>query len=146
MPRDSPMPRAGAIAMAEPVAAHSLVPVAVPMPAVPSPKAKARARREERKEQVALLKHAKTLSDGTIGDALSIRWALQRQINAVQDGLKTKGGYVIPGLAKFKIHEKKAVRAGLVKQIAGKIVCCKGKPAKKEVKVFADHKVKKAVL
>merc|ERR1712048_1507348 len=87
---------------------------------------------------------AKAMSEGGIADALATACELKRaQVTKVLDTLaevattnvKKAGVFTIPGLCRLKIRTKPATKAGK-REIFGKIVKVKAKPARKIVKAF----------
>merc|ERR1719208_381255 len=58
--------------------------------------------------------------------------------------LKSAGKFTVPGLAMLKVKTKPATKAGK-REMFGKVVVVKAKPAKKVVKCFAVAALKKSV-
>merc|ERR1711912_159090 len=58
--------------------------------------------------------------------------------------VKSAGKFTVPGLAMLKLKTKPATKAGK-KEMFGKVVVVKAKPAKKVVKVFAVAALKKSI-
>merc|ERR1711884_719794 len=58
--------------------------------------------------------------------------------------VKSTGKFTIPGLAMLKLKTKPATKAGK-REMFGKVVVVKAKPAKKIVKAFAVAALKKAI-
>merc|ERR1712050_586261 len=59
--------------------------------------------------------------------------------------VKSTGKFTVPGLAMLKMKTKPATKAGK-REMFGKVVVVKAKPAKKVVKAFAVAALKKSVL
>merc|ERR1712061_920641 len=96
---------------------------------------------------------AKALSKGGIADALAAACGLKKaQAAKALDTLaeiatanvKKSGVFTIPGLRRLKIRTKPATKAGK-REIFGKIVTVKAKPAKKIVKAFPVAALKASI-
>merc|ERR1712218_698436 len=58
--------------------------------------------------------------------------------------VKSSGKFTVPGLAMLKVKTKPATKAGK-KEMFGKVVVVKARPAKKVVKAFAVAALKKSI-
>merc|ERR1712031_69082 len=96
---------------------------------------------------------AKAMSKGGITDALAAACELKRsQVTKALDTLaevattnvKKAGVFTIPGLCRLKIRTKPATKAGK-REIFGKIVKVKAKPARKIVKAFPVAALKASI-
>mmetsp|Transcript_48545 Transcript_48545/g.110604 ORF Transcript_48545/g.110604 Transcript_48545/m.110604 type:complete len:104 (+) Transcript_48545:69-380(+) len=96
---------------------------------------------------------AKAMSKGALAEALSAATELKKPVCAkIMDslaGIATKevvktGKFILPGLCMIKTRMKAAQKAGK-REIFGKVVMVKAKPAKKIVKAFPVAALKKAV-
>merc|ERR1712244_188132 len=58
--------------------------------------------------------------------------------------VKSTGKFTVPGLAMLKLKMKPATKAGK-REVFGKVVMVKAKPAKKVVKAFAVSALKKSI-
>merc|ERR1719413_57494 len=95
----------------------------------------------------------KALSKGGLPDAIAAATELKRKdVTAVMDSLaavatkqvKSAGKVTIPGLCMIKTRVKPATKAGK-KEMFGKVVVVKAKPAKTVVKAFCVAALKKSV-
>merc|ERR1712176_521209 len=95
----------------------------------------------------------KAMSKGGIADALATACELKRsQVTKALDTLaqvattnvKKAGVFTIPGLCRLKIRPKPATKAGK-REIFGKIVKVKAKPARKIVKAFPVAALKQSI-
>mmetsp|Transcript_48544 Transcript_48544/g.110601 ORF Transcript_48544/g.110601 Transcript_48544/m.110601 type:complete len:104 (+) Transcript_48544:71-382(+) len=96
---------------------------------------------------------AKAMSKGALAEALAEASELKKPVCAkIMDslaGIATKevvktGKFILPGLCMIKTRMKAAQKAGK-REIFGKVVMVKAKPAKKIVKAFPVAALKKAV-
>merc|ERR1711963_802534 len=95
-------------------------------------------------------KSATAMSKGQIADALATETELKK--SQVINGLagvaakqvKSAGKFVIPGVCMIKTRLKPATKAGK-REMFGKIVAVKAKPAKTVVKAFPVAAIKKSV-
>merc|ERR1712056_79308 len=96
---------------------------------------------------------AKAMSKGAIADALATACELKRaQVTKALDTLaevatsnvKKAGVFTIPGLCRLKIRHKPATKAGK-REIFGKVVKVKAKPARKIVKAFPVAALKASI-
>merc|ERR1712217_804781 len=96
---------------------------------------------------------AKAMSKGGIADALAAACDLKKaQVTKALDALadvatanvKKSGVFTIPGLCRLKIRTKPATKAGK-REIFGKIVKVKAKPARKIVKAFPVAALKQSI-
>merc|ERR1712039_262107 len=94
---------------------------------------------------------AKALSKGGLAEAIAADTELKKKdVTAVLDSLaavataqvKSAGKVTIPGLFMVKTRKKPATKAGK-REIFGKVVVVKAKPAKTVVKAFAVAAIKK---
>merc|ERR1712061_754433 len=101
----------------------------------------------------AAMKSAKCMSQGAIAQALAESCELKKSVcSSVIDSLAelatkevTKTGvFALPGLCRLKTRTKLATKAGK-REIFGKIVMVKAKPAKKIVKAYPVAALKKSV-
>merc|ERR1712137_597650 len=106
-----------------------------------------------KKAMKAMKAGVKAMSKGGIADALATACELKRaQVTKVLDTLaevattnvKKAGVFTIPGLARLKIRTKPATKAGK-REIFGKIVKVKAKPARKIVKAFPVAALKQSI-
>merc|ERR1711937_440117 len=96
---------------------------------------------------------AKPMTKGGLADALASETELKRSecmkvINSLagvaSQQVKKAGKFVLPGLCMVKTRVKPATKAGK-REVFGKVVMVKAKPAKTVVKAFAVAALKKAV-
>merc|ERR1711953_1019849 len=96
---------------------------------------------------------AKAMSQGALTAALAAATGLKAKDckNALASlaavgtkEVKSAGKFTIPGLAMLKLKTKPATKAGK-KEMFGKVVVVKAKPAKKIVKAFAVSALKKSI-
>merc|ERR1719372_12610 len=96
---------------------------------------------------------AKPMSKGAIADALATSCELKKSVaSKVIDSLAeiaTKevgktGLFSIPGLCRLKIRMKPATKAGK-REVFGKVVMVKAKPARKIVKAFPAAAIKNSI-
>merc|ERR1719325_495205 len=96
---------------------------------------------------------AKAMSKGAIAEALATGCELKKSVAAkVLDTLasvatqevKKTGVFTIPGLARLKIRVKPASKAGK-REVFGKMVVVKAKPARKIVKAFPVAALKSSI-
>merc|ERR1711904_530891 len=106
-----------------------------------------------KKAMKAMKAGAKAMSKGGIAEALATACELKRsQVTKALDTLaqvattnvKKAGVFTIPGLCRLKIRTKPATRAGK-REIFGKIVKVKAKPARKIVKAFPVSALKHSI-
>merc|ERR1740138_1567427 len=106
-----------------------------------------------KKSMKAMKAGAKAMSKGGITDALAAACELKRaQVTKALDTLaevattnvKKAGVFTIPGLCRLKIRTKPATKAGK-REIFGKIVKVKAKPARKIVKAFPVAALKASI-
>merc|ERR1719428_1745284 len=99
------------------------------------------------------MKGAKAMTKGALAQAIADGTELKRsEVSKVLDSLasvaskevKKVGKCTIPGLCMIKTRVKPATKAGK-KEIFGKVVMVKAKPAKTVVKAFAVAALKKSV-
>merc|ERR1719183_1540242 len=95
----------------------------------------------------------KAMSKTDLADALAKEFELKRaQASKVLEALadiatkevKSSGKFIVPGVVRIKTRTKPATKAG-VRNIFGKEVRVKAKPAKTIVKAYPVHALKKAV-
>merc|ERR1739845_76268 len=99
------------------------------------------------------MKTAKTMSKGAIAEALATACELKKTVCmkainslaeiATKEVAKT-GVFMLPGLCRLKTRTKPATKAGK-REIFGKVVMVKAKPAKKIVKAFPAAALKKSI-
>jgi len=96
---------------------------------------------------------ARAMSKGGIAEALASGCELKKAVaSKVLDTLasiataevKKTGVFTIPGLARLKIRTKPATKAGK-REVFGKVVMVKAKPAKKIVKAFPVAALKASI-
>merc|ERR1712190_647347 len=96
---------------------------------------------------------AKAMTKGAIAVALATSCELKKSVCAkVLDSLaevattnvKKAGVFAIPGLCRLKIRTKPATKAGK-REVFGKVVMAKAKPARKIVKAFPAAALKKSI-
>merc|ERR1712060_52510 len=99
------------------------------------------------------MKSAKSMTKGAIAEALATSCELKKSMCAKvigsladlasQEVAKT-GIFVLPGLCRLKTRTKPATKAGK-KEIFGKVVMVKAKPARKVVKAFPAKALKDSI-
>ena len=96
---------------------------------------------------------AKAMTKGGIAEALATKCELKKSVCAnVLDSLaeiattnvKKAGVFAIPGLCRLKIRTKPATKAGK-REVFGKVVMVKAKPARKIVKAFPVAALKASI-
>merc|ERR1712203_727830 len=96
---------------------------------------------------------AKSMTKGGITDAMGTACELKRsQVTKALDTLaqvattnvKKAGVFAIPGLCRLKIRNKPATKAGK-REVFGKVVMVKAKPARKIVKAFPAAALKQSI-
>merc|ERR1711974_537736 len=96
---------------------------------------------------------AKAMTKGDIADALATECELKKtQCSKIIDSLaaiatsevKKTGVFSIPGLCRLKTRMKPATKAGK-REVFGKVVMVKAKPAKKVVKAFPAAALKHSI-
>ena len=101
----------------------------------------------------AMKKPVLAMSKGALADALATQCELNKAVcSKMQETLaavatkevKKTGVFAIPGLARLKIRTKPATKAGK-REIFGKVVMVKAKPAKKIVKAFPVAALKASI-
>merc|ERR1711948_157614 len=109
--------------------------------------------RKAMKAMKAMKAGAKAMSKGGIAEALAAACELKKaQVTKTLDTLaevatanvKKAGVFTIPGLCRLKIRTKPATKAGK-REIFGKIVKVKAKPARKIVKAFPVAALKQSI-
>merc|ERR1719242_2340934 len=99
------------------------------------------------------VKAVKAMSKGGIAEALATGCELKKSAaSKVLDSLasiataevKKTGVFTIPGLARLKIRTKPATKAGK-REVFGKLVMVKAKPARKIVKAYPVAALKKSI-
>merc|ERR1712113_1382953 len=97
---------------------------------------------------------AKAMSKGAIAEALATQCELKKSICAKLLGslaevatgeVQKTGVFTLPGLCKIKTRVKPATKAGN-REVFGKVVMVKAKPARKVIKAFPVSALKKSVL
>merc|ERR1712066_792536 len=95
----------------------------------------------------------KAMTKGAIADALATQCELKKSVCAKVLGslaevatgeVKKTGVFTLPGLCKIKTRMKPATKAGK-REVFGKVVMVKAKPARKIVKAFPVAALKKSV-
>merc|ERR1712203_19392 len=95
----------------------------------------------------------KAMSKGALADALATQCELKKTVcSKVLDtlaGVATKevkktGVFSVPGLCRLKIRTKPATKAGK-REVFGKVVMVKAKPARKIVKAFPAAALKQSI-
>nr|AAO49325.1 histone-like protein [Lingulodinium polyedra] len=95
----------------------------------------------------------KAMTKGAIADALATQFELKKTvcgklINSLAEiatkEVKSSGVFTIPGVCKIKTRTKPATKAGK-REIFGKTVVVKAKPARKVVKAFPVAALKKSI-
>merc|ERR1712048_1508340 len=108
---------------------------------------------QHRNEMAPMKATAKAMGKGALADALATECELKKGVCAKLIGsladIATKevvksGIFTLPGLCRMKIRTKPAQKAGK-KEIFGKVVMVKAKPAKKIVKAFPVAALKASV-
>merc|ERR1712241_1146772 len=84
------------------------------------------------------------IAAGTGLKAADCKKALASLAAVATKEVKSTGKFTIPGLAMLKLKTKPATKAGK-REMFGKVVVVKAKPAKKIVKAFAVSALKKSV-
>merc|ERR1711976_875407 len=106
-----------------------------------------------KKAMKAMKAGAKSMTKGGITDALATACELKRaQVTKALDTLaqvattnvKKDGVFTIPGLCRLKMRTKPATKAGK-REIFGKIVKVKARPARKIVKAFPVAALKQSI-
>jgi nucleoid DNA-binding protein len=96
---------------------------------------------------------AKTMTKGAIAEALATECELKKTVCAkilnslagvAAKEVKATGVFTIPGVCRLKIRTKPATKAGK-REIFGKVVMVKAKPAKKIVKAFPVAALKASI-
>jgi nucleoid DNA-binding protein len=96
---------------------------------------------------------AKTMTKGAIAEALATECELKKTVCAkilnslagvAANEVKATGVFTIPGVCRLKIRTKPATKAGK-REIFGKVVMVKAKPAKKIVKAFPVAALKASI-
>merc|ERR1711870_181992 len=96
--------------------------------------------------------NAKPLTKGAIAESLAAETELKKSmcskiLNSLSDiaakEVKSTGVFTIPGLCKIKTRTKPATKAGQ-REVFGKIMVVKAKPARKVVKAFPVSALKKS--
>lgn len=103
-------------------------------------------------EKAAVMEAVKSISKGGIADAISADTELKKSdVSKVLGALADlaakeikKGKFTIPGICMIKTRKKPATKAGK-REMFGKVVVVKAKPAKTVVKAFAVAALKQAV-
>merc|ERR1712039_443295 len=99
------------------------------------------------------MKAAKSMGKGAIADALATSCELKKSvcakvINSLAELATTEvaktGVFMLPGLCRLKTRTKPATKAGK-REIFGKVVVVKAKPARKIVKAFPAKAIKDSV-
>merc|ERR1719333_647551 len=99
------------------------------------------------------MKSAKSMSKGAIAEALAASCELKKSVcSSVIDSLAelaTKevaktGIFMLPGLCRLKTRTKPATKAGK-REVFGKVVMVKAKPARKVVKAFPAKALKDSI-
>merc|ERR1712174_36381 len=97
--------------------------------------------------------NAKAMTKGGIAEALSTSTEMKKSVcGQILDSLaeiatqevKSTGVFTIPGVCKIKTRMKPATKAGK-REVFGKVVMVKAKPARKVVKAFPVSALKKSV-
>merc|ERR1712028_76873 len=103
--------------------------------------------------KTAMKAGAKAMTKGGIAEALATKCELKKSVCAnVLDSLaeiattnvKKAGVFAIPGLCRLKIRTKPATKAGK-REVFGKVVMVKAKPARKIVKAFPVAALKASI-
>merc|ERR1712046_98050 len=96
---------------------------------------------------------ARAMSKGGIAEALASGCELKKSVaskaldtlaSIATAEVKKTGVFTIPGLARLKIRTKPATKAGK-REVFGKVVMVKAKPAKKIVKAFPVAALKQSI-
>jgi len=97
--------------------------------------------------------NAKAMTKGAIAEALSTSTETKKSLcgqilnslaEIVTQEVKSTGVFTIPGVCKIKTRVKPATKAGK-REVFGKVVMVKAKPARKVVKAFPVSALKKSV-
>merc|ERR1712032_1615880 len=97
--------------------------------------------------------NAKAMTKGGIAEALSTSTEMKKSVcgqilNSLAEiatqEVKSTGVFTIPGVCKIKTRMKPATKAGK-REVFGKVVMVKAKPARKVVKAFPVSALKKSV-
>ena len=105
------------------------------------------------KAMKAMKAGAKAMSKGAIAEALATGCELKKSVCAkvldvlaevATQGVKKSGVFSIPGLARLKIRNKPATKAGK-REVFGKVVMVKAKPARKIVKAYPVAALKQSI-
>merc|ERR1711920_654225 len=97
--------------------------------------------------------NAKAMTKGGIAEALSTSTEMKKSmcgqiLNSLAEiatqEVKSTGVFTIPGVCKIKTRMKPATKAGK-REVFGKVVMVKAKPARKVVKAFPVSALKKSV-
>merc|ERR1711879_475575 len=97
--------------------------------------------------------NAKSMTKGGIAEALSTSTEMKKSVcgqilNSLAEiatkEVKSTGVFTIPGVCKIKTRMKPATKAGK-REVFGKVVMVKAKPARKVVKAFPVSALKKSV-
>merc|ERR1712039_606261 len=94
----------------------------------------------------------KPMTKGNLINTLAGQHELKRKVAAIiitltslaQQEVKKTGLFTLPGLARFKVRTKPATKAGK-KEVFGKVIMVKAKPAKKIVKAYPVAALKKSI-
>merc|ERR1712151_636827 len=106
-----------------------------------------------KKGMKAMKAGAKAMSKGAIAEALAAGGDLKKGqcanlldklAEVATSNVKKAGVFTIPGLARLKIRTKPATKAGK-REIFGKVVVVKAKPAKQIVKAYPVAALKKSI-
>ena len=96
---------------------------------------------------------AKAMTKGAIAEALAAGCELKKSVCAkaldvlaevATQGVKKSGVFAIPGLCRLKIRNKPATKAGK-REVFGKVVMVKAKPARKIVKAYPVAALKASI-
>ena len=105
------------------------------------------------KAMKAMKSGAKAMSKGAIAEALAIGCELKKSVCArvldvlaevATQGVKKNGVFAVPGLCRLKIRNKPATKAGK-REVFGKVVMVKAKPARKIVKAYPVAALKQSI-
>merc|ERR1712190_597536 len=97
--------------------------------------------------------NAKAMTKGAIAEALSTSTETKKSVcgqilnslaEIATEEVKSTGVFTIPGLCKIKTRVKPATKAGK-REVFGKVVMVKAKPARRVVKAFPVSALKKSV-
>merc|ERR1712203_631987 len=101
----------------------------------------------------AMKARVSAMSKGALSDALATECELKKSVcSKMLDSLaatattevKKTGAFTIPGLCRLKMRTKPATKAGK-REVFGKVVMVKAKPARKIVKAFPAAALKKSI-